>query len=352
MKIPLLIAVAAIGCGLLQAAGAADEMWKVRGKLQGQGEKKAKEVSGIACANEGLPRKCLVIDNEMLFAQIVIVKDDELIAGETIDLAPSGHKPRKIDGEGVAFSPARAGRPDTFYVIGSHSHPRDDEADAGKVKTHFDASSVLVRITLGASDIDKDGKLAPKQPKAIALADLRPMIYVEPAFETLRQYLGKPLNEKDRGLTIEGVAAVEGRLYVGLRSPTLGTAEDSAAIFSFDQDAPLDGKPANARLDPLPLGKKRGVRDLSAYGSSLLILAGPAYKGSEAGAKGEYSIHVWDPGGKLERLIELPPFREDGKLVKPEALLPLRTRADGSLDVLVLSDGATEGGPRLVRIPK
>ena len=114
MKIPLLIAVAAIGCGLLQAAGAADEMWKVRGKLQGQGEKKAKEVSGIACANEGLPRKCLVIDNEMLFAQIVIVKDDELIAGETIDLAPSGHKPRKIDGEGVAFSPAPPGRPDTI----------------------------------------------------------------------------------------------------------------------------------------------------------------------------------------------------------------------------------------------
>jgi len=32
----------------------------------------------------------------------------------------------------------------------------------------------------------------------------------------------------------------------------------------------------SARLDLLPLGKQRGVRDLSTYGSSLLILAGPA----------------------------------------------------------------------------
>lgn len=351
MKLLLLSAVAALGCGLLQAACAADEPWRVEHRLKGEGNEKAKDVSGIACANQGLPRKCLVIDNEVPFAQIVIVKDDELIAGDTIDLVDSGHKPRKIDGEGVAFSQAHAGRPDTFYVIGSHSHPRDDEADAGKIKAHFDASSVLVRIPLGASDIDKHGKLVTK-PKAIALVDLRPMIYVEPKLEPLRPFLGKPLDEKHRGLTIEGVAAVEGRLYVGLRSPTLGTAGDGAVIFSFDQDAPFEGKPANARLDVLPLGKERGVRDLSAYGSTLLVLAGPTYEASKTGKTGEYSIYAWDRSSGLRLLIDLPPFREEDKLVRPEALLPLRTRADGGLDMLVLSDGATEGGPRLVKIPK
>jgi len=348
LKILFLSAVAVIGCALLQASWAADEAWPVRDRLRGDKDKKATEVSGIACANAGLPRKCLVIDNEVPFAQVVIVKDGELLAGATIDLVDSGHKSGKIDGEGVAFSPAHPGRPDTFYVIGSHSIPRTEKADAAKIKAHFDASSVLVRIPLGASGIDKDGKLV-ANPKGIALADLRPMIHAEAKLEPLRPFLGKPLDETHRGLTIEGVAVVEGRLHVGLRSPTLGTAADRAVVFSFDQDAPFEGKPANARLDLLPLGKQRGVRDLSTYGSSLLILAGPAYPSDTTG---EYSIFLWDRSGAPRLLIDLPPFSEKGKRVKPEALMPLRTRADGGLDVLVLSDGATEGGPTLVRIPK
>ena len=54
----------------------------------------------------------------------------------------------------------------------------------------------------------------------------------------------------------------------------------------------------------------------------------------------------------LVLLKDLPPFEEDGEALKPEALLPLRTHPDGSLDVLVLFDHAKEGGPRLFRLPK
>ena len=86
----------------------------------------------------------------------------------------------------------------------------------------------------------------------------------------------------------------------------------------------------------------------------LLILAGPAYEPnmtSVAGKPGEYSIYAWDRRDGLKLLRDLPPFAEGDKPVKPEALLPLRTNADGSVDVLVLSDGATEGGTRLVTLP-
>lgn len=360
LKILLLSAAAVIGCGLLQIACAADEPWPVDGKLLGKKDKKSKDVSGIACANEGLPRKCLVIDDEVQFVQVVIVKEGELVAGDTLALVDPDDTPWNIDREAVAFSAAGAGRPDAFYVVGSHGHPRDRQkkldalADAGQIKARFDASSVLVRVPLGASGIDDDGKLA-RKPKAITLVDLRPMIYLEPAFAPVRPFLGKRLEEDRRGLTIEGLAAVEGRLYVGLRAPTLGAAEDRAAILSFDQDAPFDGKPLNAKLDLLAVGEKRGIRDLAAHGTGLLVLTGPAYEPNmtrTAGKTGEYSIYAWDRRDGLRLMLDLPPFAEGGEPVKPEALLPLRTHADGSADVLILSDGATEGGPRLVRIPK
>jgi len=150
------------------------------------------------------------------------------------------------------------------------------------------------------------------------------MIYLESAAAPLRPFLGKRLEEKSRGL-------------------------------SFDQDAPFDGKPTNAKLDLLALGEQRGVRDLSPYGGGLLILAGPAYEpiaDGAAGKTGNYSIYAWDRRNEPRLLVDLPPFAEDDKPLRLEALLPLRTRTDGGLGVLVLFDGATEGGPRLVRIPR
>jgi hypothetical protein len=81
------------------------------------------------------------------------------------------------------------------------------------------------------------------------------------------------------------------------------------------------------------------------------VLAGPAFEPRE-GETGKYSIFAWDGDSMLVLLKDLPPFEEDGEALKPEALLPLRTHPDGSLDVLVLFDHAKEGGPRLFRLPK
>jgi hypothetical protein len=356
LRILIVSVVALVGFGFVQAASAVEDAWLVDGKLLGKKNQKAKNVSGIACANAELPRKCLVIDDEVQFAQIVIVDEGKLVAGDTLELI-SADSPWDIDGEAVAFSPATAGRPDYFYVMGSHSIPRDvrQGLDAGTTKDRYEGSSVLVRVPLSASGITADGKLV-KLPKDIALVDLRPLMLLQPELAPVRQYLGHRTNEDGRGFAIEGLVAVDGRLYVGLRAPTVGPANDRAVVVSFDEAAPFDrSKAPHAKIDLLPLGVKRGVRDMALHGSDLLILAGPAYEldtTPKAGKQGDFSIYAWDRKGEPRLLIDLPPFAEGGKQVNPEGLLPLRTRADGGLDVLILSDGATEGGPRMVSLPK
>jgi hypothetical protein len=356
LRILVVSMVALLGCGVLDAASAVEDAWLVDGKLLGKKNGPAKDISGIACANAELPRKCLVIDDQVQFAQIVIVKEGALVAGDTLELIPSD-SPWDIDGEAVAFSPAANGHPDYFYIMGSHSVPRDAEQyiDPGTVKGRYDASSVLVRVPLSASGITGDGKLV-KLPKDIALVDLRPMMYLQPELAPVRSFLGRRPDEHERGFTIEGLAAVDGRLYVGLRAPTVGPANDRAIIVSFDEASPFDrSRAAHAKIDVLPLGEKRGVRDLALHGSDLLILAGPAYEPDttpRAGQKGDFSIYAWDRKGEPKLLIDLPPFMEGGKVVNPEGLLPLGIRADGGLDVLILSDGASEGGPRKISIPK
>jgi hypothetical protein len=210
----LVAILALLGVDCLHPGFAADEAWPVQGKLVGKKDKKAKDVSGIACLPGGPPRKCLVIDDEVQFAQIVIVRDGALIAGDTIPLVDPADTPWNIDGEGVTFSSGGGSKPDYFYIIGSHGHPRDRErtldalSDAGEIKARFDASSVLVRLPLAPSAINPDGRLAQK-PKGTTLVDLRPMIYLEPALAPLRPFLGKRLEESHGGLTVEGIAAAE-----------------------------------------------------------------------------------------------------------------------------------------------
>jgi hypothetical protein len=82
----------------------------------------AKDISGIACAEpDGFPRHCLVVDDESQAAQFVVLTDGAIRAGTRVPLiddASAGHA-LSLDGEGVAYADG------SFYVIGSHGHPRD-----------------------------------------------------------------------------------------------------------------------------------------------------------------------------------------------------------------------------------
>jgi Protein of unknown function (DUF3616) len=143
------------------------------------------------------------------------------------------------------------------------------------------------------------------------------------------------------GLTIEGIAVQERRLYVGFRAPSLSA--DQAVVLSVALGALFDREAPNSRLHLLHLGTGRGVRDLAAHATGFLVLAGPS--GEEAG---RYSIFWWDGEVQTTLLKDLPVFRdEEGKVLKPESVLPL-TPFGAPRRALILFDGAKEGSPRAI----
>src|ERR1700755_1228514 len=82
------------GLGSSAAFAQDSKPWKVSGKLfgkpknlDGSDSKKSEDVSGIACATtSGFPRVCLVADDETQGAQIVILEEGKLIAGDFVRL--------------------------------------------------------------------------------------------------------------------------------------------------------------------------------------------------------------------------------------------------------------------------
>jgi Protein of unknown function (DUF3616) len=325
------------------AAAAQDEpAWTVKEKLFGEKDNRSKDVSGIACNSPaGFPRSCLLVDDESQGAQIVIVQDGEIVAGQVIPLIDDrddDDEPIELDGEGVAFANG------FFYVIGSHGHPRDKNNDLDpvkdrrKIESSIKANSRVIRVRIDPAAIDRDGKLT-APPEIKRSAELGKLLADE---TTLQPFFGERLEKN--GLTVEGVAVRDGRLYAAMRAPSL--PGNQAAILSVALGALFDGAAPDAKLHPLRLGKGRGVRDLAAFENGFLVLAGPS-----AETKGTYSMYSWDGGDVTKWLKDLPDlFDKKGEQIKPEALLPLDRTTEG-LRVLVLFDGPKDGEPRAFRIP-
>lgn len=339
MSLARLVWIATIVCALpptLSSSPApgkdrAEDSWPVKGALIGKNDKKAKDVSGIACTTQkGFPRSCLVIDDNMPGAQFVKVRDGKLVAGDTINLIGNKFKGKRLelDGEGVAFSRG------FYYVIGSHGHPRDADRklnpvkDAEEIKARIAASSQIVRFRA------RDGTDA----KIERTSGLRRLIAAEPA---LVPFMDKRLDEN--GMTIEGIAITDdATLFAGFRGPVLDD-NGRAVVLSAPLDALFDGRDLKRRLFRLSLGEGRGVRDLAAFESGILILAGPA-----ASEPGVYAIYAWDGESEnvklLSELTQLAPKR------KPEGLLPLDKRGT-KLRVLIIFDSDKEGTPTPVEVP-
>jgi hypothetical protein len=338
-----------LAIGLLTHGGGAqaDESWKVDHKLIGKPREitrendpnhKSKDVSGIACATEtGFPRICLLADDETQGAQIVILKDGKLEAGDFIRLIYNAHKGEllELDAEGAAFANG------FFYVIGSHGRPRheDEEAKEAKNRAKSQASRQLFRVRFDLSAVDGDGRLT-------GGAEIKPSTALS-EFIKKQPELASSFDRalSDNGLTIEGVAVRDDRLYAGMRGPVLD--DGKAAILSVPLAALFDGQPAEAKLHRLDLDKRRGVRDLAAFETGFLVLAGPE-NDPENGKidRGDYAVYWWDGHAPARLLASLEPF---GKKVKPEAMLPL-DRQDHKLRVLLFFDGPEEGAPQPVAI--
>ena len=326
----------------------AKEPWKVDGRLRGEMKtapefKKSKDVSGIAC-DDGvdLPRLCLVVDDETQGAQIVLLKDEELRAGGFIPLtiAQFAGEPLELDAEGVAFD---AGH---FYVVGSHGRPRhenDPEKEARKKPLNdaqAAASRQIFRIGLPASAVDlRSGEL-------VGNADITPssaLAAILKDHQDLKPFYDKPLDEN--GLTIEGIAVRDQRLFIGMRGPVLGA---DAIVLSVSEAGVFGGQSSESKLHRLALGKDksdqpRGVRDLVRYRNGFLVLAGPVNDPPDSTPvkAGDYTIYFWDGAGRADRRVDLDAY---GRKFKPEALLPLDGNA-GHVRVLLMFDGADEGLP-------
>jgi hypothetical protein len=218
--------------------------------------------------------------------------------------------------------------------MGSHGYPRDREhkldpiKDADKIKARIAASSQIVRVTAHAG-----------APEILATGKLRTIIASNPV---LSPFLDHRL--ETNGLTIEGVAVKDGRLFAGFRAPSLD--EGHAAILSVRLGALFGDDPADAKLYRLPLGDGRGVRDLSAYANGFIVLAGPAT------GDGAYAVYWWDGVSESTRLLRdlADVIGKDGKR-KAEALL-LLDESPSQLRVLILFDGEKQGAPVVVKMPR
>ena len=324
-------------------ATAREAGWTVTGDFAAKSEDGVTEynVSGIACEETKRPRNCLVIDDELASAQRVVVGERSIAPGAMVPLLgaaqPVGRapdlgcdgvkKPTDLDGEAVA----EANR--VFYVIGSHG--------CGRSKGAFRASSFTI------ARVSPDGRVDLSYRVSEALARC----------PVIDAYFGKRLQaivEDDRsprpdqnGMNIEGLALVDGRLWIGLRAPSVAetsAAEPAAYIVSMDSEAPFGVKNAlGARLHLVRLGADRGIRDLARLSDGrLLILSGP-----RTGIGSLFGIEVYDQlNGTILHVAKLP---AQDQSYKAEAILVLQ-ETRGVVDLLILQDGVKNGGPYEVQV--
>jgi hypothetical protein len=93
----------------------------------------------------------------------------------------------------------------------------------------------------------------------------------------IRPYFTQDLMSAN-GLNVEGLAVADGKLFAGLRAPTL---DGKAFIVAVDADRLFNEKASTNEGDvktiSVPMGAGRGIRDLARLNDrQLLILSGPA----------------------------------------------------------------------------
>jgi hypothetical protein len=147
------------------------------------------------------------------------------------------------------------------------------------------------------------------------------------------------------------LAAKDGKLFVGFRSPNLG---GNAYVIEIAADEVFgDKKGRHYKLHSLSLGDGYGIREMVAAQSCFLIIAGNS--GSEPSEKFPqsenyqadrgYLMYSWPgSGSKVHRIgpIENPPGKAEAMMILSES--------QQQIEVLILFDGAQKGGPSVYRI--
>jgi hypothetical protein len=275
----------------------------------------------------------------------------------------------EVDVEGLAWVPPY------LWLVGSHGRKRGKpDPEDGVEKAFAELADVdqdenrylLARIPLeedanGGGLVPRRSCPDPRDPSATLTASrLRgkgqrnALMRAIRDDEHLRPYRKVP--GKDNGFDVEGLAAAGGRLFLGLRGPVV---RGWAVVLEVEPVEVAD-RPERLKLRRIgPDGRRYrkhlldldglGVREITADGDDLLVLAGPTMD-----VRAPATLFRWrgavrleadsiTGGDRLEKLMDLP-HDVDGGADHPEGICCVQTDGGGPADaVLVVYDS---GGPR------
>lgn len=327
-QVPLL---ALCGVALLTAAATlpfrADasnpSAWKmevVSSDWQLDGFKNDLDISGIASVDGS---RCLVVSDEGLHVQpaLIDLASQTITATRAVRVSPIvKSKKSEIDFEGATYSETT----NSYFVVGSHG--------LGGSDSEFDPN----RFSLFQIGVDPEtGRIDAADMRR---ASLLPWIKSNPI---TAPFVRKPLEEN--GFDIEGIATVGDDLYFGLRGPN---HEGDCLILQIGITTLFEETGGDLIVHRLPLGKGRGLRDITPVQGGFLFIAGDgSAKVNGKKSKKRYDLFFWDgKNDKPENLGTLP--KNDGKA---EALLVLEDSAS-EIDVIVLFDSLPGGAPLQVQL--
>ncbi len=276
----------------------------------------------------------------------VLVGSDELIAVQPGRLDPAQYliqadpllpllpnpsgKQLEIDIEGIAADPLAH----CYYITGSHG--------VGKKKGEFDETRASI------FQLPCDPATGQPQPQKLRRTSLMPWLAQSPTF---RDHIKQPLQLN--GFNIEGLAFRDGKLFFGVRGPNL---QDQTFVIETPAEALFSGALPVCTVHSLPIGPARGIRELAALRDGFVVISGNAC--AEASKKFPVSqtrmddkvfdVFLWRPG-------QNPPLSSIGVLPRPqgkaEGILLLQD-APTFADLLVLFDGAADGGAQTYRLTR
>lgn len=322
-----LVALSASGTAIGQTISPEAQQWTVQPDF-GKQPDVGREISGAACVPTSPSfQTCLAVNDQKKYAQFFSIDANVLKPGAYIRLRNEKDK-GDPDAEGAAYD---AGY---FYVTGSHGRSRNSDKpnDSSYLVFRFKVDPATGKTPFEISDekvvgVESSGNLRGVLASAVPI----------------NQFFDKPLNEG--GLNVEGLAIKGGRMFIGFRGPSINK---SAFILSVDANAVFNGPPpSSAQTSELPLGENVGIRDLASVEDGLLVLSGPMRE-----EKLPYEIWLWDDKKNVvkKKLAVLDPAGIPAG-AKAETLLVLATDPL-YYRVLVMFDGANNGGPVSFRLPR
>ncbi len=294
-----------------------------------------RDLSGIACISDS---HCVIASDEGVYIQVcTLSREDKTIVISGKESSKIAMQSPSVGSEIDIEAVTAIG--DTYYIMGSHGVAKNSGRFLSPRHTCF-------RM-----------KIDPETGKQAGKVEESTVMHVLAADSALRRYYGVVLQQ--RGINIEGLAAKDGMLYVGFRSPSLN---GNAHVIEIAPDELFKKDREKAyTMHTVPLGNGIGIREMVAIDSGFLIVSGNA--GSEPGDSRDpdtkanvkdfepnrpFSLVFWNGDDGIQKIGEIP-TESTGHNV--EAMLVL-SDTDESIELLMLCDGPAGGNPTVYQIHK